>query len=81
MVGGGYVLDGDNGLALMTWNTNNHQQTYGVVGAAVSALMDFMRERGAGEASFSIFDGGREVGAGVLGGRREWGGVGLGEGS
>lgn len=30
--------------------------------------MDFMRQRGVVEAAFSIFDGGAEVGGGVLGG-------------
>ena len=62
------MLNGENGQSLVTWDMNNHQHTYGVLGAAVSALMDFMRERGVGEAVFSIFDGGNEVGAGLLGG-------------
>lgn len=68
VLAGGYSLDGDDGQALITWNTNNHQQTYGVLSAAVRALMDFMRENGVGEVVFSIYDGPNEVGAGVLGG-------------
>ncbi|KAA6412510.1 MAG: hypothetical protein FRX48_03501 [Lasallia pustulata] len=58
-----------NGIGLSTVNTNNHQQTYGVLGAAVEGLSRFFyenQERGAG-VYFYIFDGGVEVGQGSLG--------------
>ena len=54
-------------MMLQTWNTNNHQQTYGVLGAAIAALRDYMAENGYGAASFVIFDGANEVGKGVVG--------------
>lgn len=56
------------GLALHVWNTNNHQVTWGVLAAALVALQDFMINRQTwGEASFYVYDGGVEVGMGVLG--------------
>lgn len=54
-------------MAFRTWNTNNHQQTYGVVGAAIAALRGYMAAHGYGSATFDIFDGANEVGAGVIG--------------
>ncbi|KAA6416284.1 MAG: hypothetical protein FRX48_01004 [Lasallia pustulata] len=53
-------------LALHVWNANNHQITYGVLGAAVSALLDYMQQRGWGDCTFSIFDGPMQVGRGQL---------------
>lgn len=50
-----------------TWNTNNHQQTYGVLGAAIAALTSYMGAHGYGSATFTIFDGANEVGAGMIG--------------
>lgn len=50
-----------------TWNTNNHQQTYGVLRAAIAALRSYMEAHGYGSATFTIFDGANEVGAGVIG--------------
>lgn len=58
----------DIGLALHVWNINNHQVTWGVLGAALVGLQDFMRAKAVwAEASFYVYDGGVEVGAGVLG--------------
>ena len=57
----------DNGVEFHSWNTNNHQQTYGVLGAAVEALRDFMGERGIVGASWWVYDAGTEVGAGTIG--------------
>ena len=50
-----------------TWNSKNHQTTWGVLGAALDALKDFMNENGWGAASFTVFDGVREVGEGYVG--------------
>lgn len=48
-------------------NTNNHQLTWGVVGSAVQALSNYMlTESNAGVATFTIFDGGTEVGFGSI---------------
>lgn len=54
------------GLTLLTWNTNNHQTTYGVLAAAIRALWGFMDGQGFGTVRFTIFDGDNEVGAGTL---------------
>lgn len=57
----------DSGMELTTWNANNHQTTFGVVSAAVSALEDYMGATGNyGTVRFWIFDGGNEVGAGGI---------------
>lgn len=49
-------------------NTNNHQLTWGVLGAAIDALRDYMSQAvtGPGESWFSIFDGQNEVGMGTI---------------
>lgn len=55
-------------LELHAWNENNHQMTWGVLGAAIQALQDCMEKiEEWGTASFSIWDGDNEVGYGVLG--------------
>lgn len=58
-----------NGIGLNTINTNNHQQTYGVLGAAVEGLSRyfFTHQDAGGSVYFYIFDGGVEVGQGSLG--------------
>ena len=59
---------GVNNLALHVWDTNNHQVTWGVLGAALSALENFMGDSDEwGGATFLIYDGGVEVATGVLG--------------
>ena len=56
------------GLQLHAWNENNHQMSWGVLGAAIQAVLDCMVNiREWGTASFSIWDGDTEVGFGVLG--------------
>lgn len=68
-----------NGVYMYDWNTqgydcqwyccnsNNHQQTWGVVNAAIGAVWDYMLEKNnIGAASFAIFDGGNEVGRGTI---------------
>lgn len=57
----------DHGLSLRVWHANNHQTTWGVLGAAIEAIADFMGQYGFGGASFFIYDGGNEVGEGILG--------------
>ena len=58
----------DEGVEFHAWNTNNRQQTYGVLRAAVEALRDFMGEKGVVGANFYVYDGvGTEVGAGTIG--------------
>ena len=48
-------------------NANNHQLTWGVVGAAIHALSNYMlTENNAGTATFTIFDGNTEVGFGSV---------------
>ena len=76
-VGDGVIRSGSyryvsQGLELYTENTNNHQQTWGVLGAAVSALQQYMEsvEWNQGDPAsvqFSIYDGANEVAMGTLG--------------
>ena len=55
------------GLSLMVWNANNHQTTWGVLGAAIEAIVGHMNQNNFGGASFNIFDGSNEVGEGIIG--------------
>ena len=64
---GGVNYNGPSSMNFQTWNTNNHQQTYGVLGAAIAALSDYMNRYGYGAATFSIHDGNNEVGSGLIG--------------
>lgn len=60
---------GGQGRALSVIDAANHQCTWGVLGAAVRALGEYMREgeRGVGGCYFIISDGMREVALGTLG--------------
>ena len=62
-----FRIAGTNNIELSTRNANNHQQTWGVLGAAIGALRDYMSKNGYGQASFYVFDGGTEVAAGIIG--------------
>lgn len=56
------------GFSWYAVNMNNHQMTFGVVGAAIDALITFMLNYSSyGKAQFSIFDGENQVGTGTLG--------------
>lgn len=54
------------GLTFRTWNTNNHQLTYGVLVAAMAALWSFMEASSFGTVKFTIYDGDNQVAAGAL---------------
>lgn len=56
-----------NELAVHVWNTNNHQITYGVLGAVLTSMIEFMQVHGWGAAFFEIWDGPNLVGFGILG--------------
>lgn len=59
---------GERGLELNVRNANNHQTTYGVLGAACVAVVMAMEESGVvGQGRFAILDGGVEVGRGRVG--------------
>ena len=64
---GTFTWTGPGGMLLKTENFNNHQQTYGVLAAALSALHDYMSTVSFGPANFNIFDGGIEVAQGAIG--------------
>ncbi|MCJ1301924.1 hypothetical protein MMC08_004725 [Hypocenomyce scalaris] len=56
-------------LLLRVQNANNHQVTYGVLGAALIALGDWMQEQGKwGALTFEVWDGDNQVGSGGIGG-------------
>ncbi|MCJ1303289.1 hypothetical protein MMC08_006097 [Hypocenomyce scalaris] len=69
IAGGYWQLDGAQNLVLTAMNANNHQTTWGVLGAAVNALLGWV-DGGAGggaAAYFEIWDGVNEVGVGQMG--------------
>lgn len=66
--GGGVRCESlSSGISFVTENSNNHQQTYGVLAAAIDALKDYMSRNYYGSASFHIYDGVNEVGLGKVG--------------
>lgn len=65
--GGMFQKLGAGDVMLRTMNSNNHQITYGVLGAAISALEGYMSQYIYGAASFTINDGLIEVAKGFIG--------------
>lgn len=65
--GGNFGWNGDNGLILNAWSANNHQTTYGVLGAAIKALASYFEAHEYGRATFLIYDGENQVGEGIIG--------------
>ncbi len=56
-------------MAFRAWNANNHQLTWGVLLAAIRAVSNYMMVENAwGDAEFDIYDGGIQVGRGVISG-------------
>ena len=70
LVTGGVWSYADLGIRIAFQNTNNHQQTWGVIGAAMSALLDYTyymkRIALPAAVTFQVFDGGNEVGFGWI---------------
>lgn len=67
-IGSIFNMHDPTGLVLNVANANNHQTTWGVLGAALSALKDFVAESGGfTSATFEIFDGVNQVATGTLG--------------
>lgn len=62
----GYFFFNRYGLHLFAMNDNNHQVTWGVMGAAIEALTNFMIIYGFGPMRFTITDGLNVVGRGLL---------------
>lgn len=63
---GVFTMDGANNMELYSANANNHQQTYGVLAAAMSTLRNYMNRFGSGEVVFSIYDGANLVAEGSI---------------
>ena len=63
---GRYNMVGLGGVQVMAWNADNHQLTWGVLSAALAAVLDFMRVFGNGAATFNILDGAHMVGQGTV---------------
>lgn len=67
IISGGSWAYNQAGLALRGRNANNHQTTWGVLAAAIDALMDYMGSTGfEGACTFVIHDGTHQVGTGTL---------------
>lgn len=68
LTNGEFMMDGPNAVAIRVWNTNNHQVTVATLGAAVSALYNYMKLKNTfGAATFYIWDGVNEIGQGIIG--------------
>lgn len=67
VISNGLFIWEHHGYSLRVWYSNNHQTTWGVLGAAIEAITDFMGQYGFAGGSFFIYDGGNEVGEGILG--------------
>lgn len=63
---GRYEMVGLGGVQVMARNADNHQLTWGVLSAALAAVLDYMRVFGNGAATFNIFDGTHMVGQGTV---------------
>lgn len=70
LIPGGVWAYAEFGVGIDFWNSNNHQQTWGVVGSAMSALLDYTdymkRTQLPAAITFRVFDGPNEVGFGSL---------------
>lgn len=67
IAGGVFIWQDPFGHSVRMENSNNHQQTLGVIAEALRMLMDFMilnRDQAVG--TFAVFDGPNEVGRGTI---------------
>ncbi|KAI4130039.1 MAG: hypothetical protein LQ347_003532 [Umbilicaria vellea] len=64
--GGAFDYLGRNAAALHVVNANNHQTTYGVLVAALSAVQSWMQSNSWMSCRFDIYDGPNMVGQGVI---------------
>jgi len=64
----GYRRLGAQALTLLAGDANHHQLTWGVLGAALQAVKEYMSQSGNsfGTAYFSIFDGDNQTGKGSI---------------
>lgn len=68
LTGGMFQWATNTGYVLQAWSSNNHQTTWGVLGAAVTALFNYMTAGNIyGAVGFRIYDGLNEVGGGQIG--------------
>ena len=67
--GEGYRRLGAQALTLSARDANNHHLTWGVLGAALEAVRDYMIQsgHGFGTAYFQIYDGDNQTGQGSIG--------------
>lgn len=64
---GGVFRFTDYGFRWASFNANNHQQTWGVMGIAIEAFAQYMITHGTyGAVSFGIYDGPNKVGQGAV---------------
>lgn len=63
---GRYSMVGLGGVGVNACNADNHQLTWGVLGAALTAVLDYMSNFGNGAITFNIFDGAHMVGQGTV---------------
>lgn len=61
------ALGAHPGISVAAWNSPGAQLTWTVLQAAVRGVFDYMMEEEWGEALFTVYEGGREVGMGRIG--------------
>lgn len=61
-----FNMEGANNMELYVANANNHEQTYGVLAAAMWALRNYINRFGSGEVIFKIYDGANQVAQGSI---------------
>lgn len=64
--GGRFTYLGRNAVALYVANANNHQTTYGVLLAALTAVQTWMQSNSWMSCAFDIYDGNNMVGEGTI---------------
>lgn len=69
-IGGEWNFEGENGalpVRIRTYDAGGNHMTWGVLGAAMAALGDWVGANGGTAGLFQVFDGKNQVGAGFLG--------------
>ena len=63
---GWWIYVGPNNSRVLVRNTNNGQVTRQALSWALISALNYMKESAYGEATFTIYDGGKEVGEGSI---------------
>ena len=62
----GFLWVGENNVDIRLWNTNNQAMSWSTCNTALFELYSWMIENSFGKAQFTIYDGVKEVGKGLV---------------